>query len=120
VRIGCGVAYGANPEAMLVTKPVLKPLVAFALVDPFERDGLRLDPARHATNRAALSHGVAQPSLARYNSAKGLKTIVLAQASEKHWARAKNTDKLFDAVEAKLKEQASHAAPRTLRLFTKP
>lgn len=40
-----------------------------------------------------------------YNPVKGLKTIAVAEAAEKHFARAKDATHLFEAVETKLAEQ---------------
>ena len=43
--------------------------------------------------------------LDHYDPEKGLKAIAVAEAAEKHFARAKDIVKLFEAIEAKLKEQ---------------
>ena len=43
--------------------------------------------------------------LAHYDPEKGLKAVAVAEAAEKHFARAKDIVKLFEAIEAKLKEQ---------------
>ncbi len=43
--------------------------------------------------------------LAHYDPKKGLKAVAVAEAAEKHFARAKDIVKLFEAIEAKLKEQ---------------
>ena len=41
-----------------------------------------------------------------------LKTIVVAEAAEKIWTRAKDATKLFEAIEAKLRNQAAYAVWR--------
>jgi hypothetical protein len=43
--------------------------------------------------------------ISNYEPDKGLKKIAVAEAAEKHFARAKDTDKLYEAIEAKLKAQ---------------
>lgn len=45
-------------------------------------------------------------SLSKYNPDKGLKTIAVAEAAEKHYARAKDAGKLQQAIRAKLEAQA--------------
>jgi ParB family chromosome partitioning protein len=47
-------------------------------------------------------------ALAQYDPDKGLKTIAIAKAAESHFARAKNADRLFDAVESKLTAQREY------------
>jgi phage N-6-adenine-methyltransferase len=42
----------------------------------------------------------------KYNPEKGLKTIAVSEAAEKHFARAKDAEKLYEAIETKLKAQA--------------
>lgn len=42
----------------------------------------------------------------KYNPDKGLKTIAVSEAAEKHFARAKDAEKLYQAVETKLRAQA--------------
>lgn len=44
-------------------------------------------------------------SLTKYDPARGLKTIAVADAAEKHWARAKDANKLLEAIRAKLTAQ---------------
>lgn len=44
--------------------------------------------------------------LTKYNPDKGLKTIAVAEAAEKHYARAKDATKLQTAIRAKLEAQA--------------
>jgi len=44
--------------------------------------------------------------LAKYSPDKGLKTIAIAEAAEKHYARAKDATKLQQAIRAKLQAQA--------------
>jgi hypothetical protein len=44
-------------------------------------------------------------SLTKYDPARGLKTIAVADAAEKHWARAKDAKKLLEAIRAKLAAQ---------------
>jgi hypothetical protein len=43
--------------------------------------------------------------LDHYDRHRGLKNIAVAEAAEKHYARAKDATKLFEAIEAKLTEQ---------------
>ena len=50
--------------------------------------------------------------VAKYDPEKGLKTIAVAEAGEKHWARAKDPSKLFDAIAAKVKAQAEYVCWR--------
>lgn len=40
-----------------------------------------------------------------YNPAKGLKIVAIAEAAEKYYRRAKDVQRLYEAVEAKLTEQ---------------
>jgi phage N-6-adenine-methyltransferase len=47
-----------------------------------------------------------------YDPERGLKTIAVAEAGERHWRRAKNTDKLFEAIAAKIKAQAEYVCWR--------
>ncbi len=47
-----------------------------------------------------------------YDPEKGLKTIAVARAGEKHWARAKDATKLFAAIETKLWAQADYVVWR--------
>jgi hypothetical protein len=47
--------------------------------------------------------------LTDYEPDRGLKTIAVAEGAERHWARAKNPDKLYEAIEAKLIEQRKYA-----------
>lgn len=46
-----------------------------------------------------------QGELAIYDPEKGLKTIATSEAAEKHWARAKDPTKLYQAIETTLNEQ---------------
>lgn len=55
-----------------------------------------------------LTKGADPRDIALYDPEEGLKTIVVAEASEKHWRRAKDAKKLFEAIEAKLKAQAEY------------
>ena len=48
--------------------------------------------------------------LAHYDPQKGLKRIAIAEAAEKHFARAKDATKLYQAIEAKLTLQAEFVA----------
>ena len=48
---------------------------------------------------------VEQGELAIYDPVKGLETIAVAEAAEKHWARAKDPSKLYEAIEWTLTEQ---------------
>jgi hypothetical protein len=50
--------------------------------------------------------------LSLYDPDEGLKTLAVAEAGEKHWSRAKNAEKLFTAIEAKLTAQAEYVAWR--------
>jgi phage N-6-adenine-methyltransferase len=47
--------------------------------------------------------------LIHYRPERGLKAIAVAEAAEKHFARAKNPEKLYEAVKAKLTEQRKYA-----------
>jgi hypothetical protein len=49
-------------------------------------------------------------ALAIYNPEKGLQTVVTAEASEKHWLRAKDLVNLFKAIEAKVTAQADFSS----------
>jgi phage N-6-adenine-methyltransferase len=51
-------------------------------------------------------------NLAYYDPQRGLKSIAVTEAAEKHWRRAKNSDKLFEAVKQKLTEQAKYVVWR--------
>jgi hypothetical protein len=51
-------------------------------------------------------------SVAQYNPDKGLNTIVVAEASERHWARAKDATRLFRAIEARITAQAEYVVWR--------
>lgn len=48
----------------------------------------------------------AKQALSKYNPEKGLKAIAVAEAAEKHFARAKDATKLQHAIRAKLEAQA--------------
>lgn len=48
----------------------------------------------------------ARAGLAKYNPGKGLKTIAVSEAAEKHFARAKDATNLQKAIRAKLEAQA--------------
>lgn len=50
--------------------------------------------------------------LTKYDPEKGLKSVAVAEAAEKHWARAKDAAKLFEAVNAKILEQAKYVVWR--------
>jgi phage N-6-adenine-methyltransferase len=50
--------------------------------------------------------------LRRYNPEKGLKSIAVAEAGEKHFARAKDASKLFDAIAEKLTLQMEYVVWR--------
>src|SRR5258705_279177 len=47
-------------------------------------------------------------ALAQYDPDKGLKTIAIAKAAESHFSRAKNADRLFEAIEVKLTAQREY------------
>src|SRR5258706_2744899 len=51
-------------------------------------------------------------ALTLFNPEKALQTAVVAEASEKHWLRARDTVKLFEAIEAKIKAQADYVCWR--------
>lgn len=56
---------------------------------------------------SALAHRKSNGAgLTKYNPEKGLKHIVVAEAAEKHYARAKDATMLYQAIEAKLTAQA--------------
>ncbi len=57
-------------------------------------------------NSASLTKRGKAGSLDKYDPEKGLKTIAVAEAAEKHYARAKDATKLYAAIEAKLTAQA--------------
>ena len=48
--------------------------------------------------------------LAHYNPEKGAKSIRAAEAAEKFYAKAKDSDRLYEAIEAKLTLQAEFVA----------
>jgi phage N-6-adenine-methyltransferase len=48
----------------------------------------------------------------RYDPEKGLKTIAVAEAGERHWTRAKDATQLYKAIEAKIKAQAEYVVWR--------
>ncbi|MGA7994785.1 MAG: DNA N-6-adenine-methyltransferase [Bradyrhizobium sp.] len=50
--------------------------------------------------------------VAVYDPEKGLQTVAVAEAAEKHWRRPKNSDKLFEAIKLKLTEQAKYVVWR--------
>jgi hypothetical protein len=47
-------------------------------------------------------------ALTQYDPDKGLKNIAVAEAAEKHFERAKDATQLYEAIEAKLREQADY------------
>jgi hypothetical protein len=51
-------------------------------------------------------------SITIYDPERGLRTIAVAEASEKHWARAKDQTQLLKAIETKLKAQADYVVWR--------
>jgi ParB family chromosome partitioning protein len=55
---------------------------------------------------------VEQGELEIYEPEKGLKTIAVSEAAEKHWRRAKDATKLQDAIKAKLLAQAEYVVWR--------
>jgi phage N-6-adenine-methyltransferase len=58
---------------------------------------------------ARLTNALAKPTagkLSKYNPERGLKTIAVAEAAVKHYARAKDAGKLSEAIRAKLTAQA--------------
>jgi len=50
--------------------------------------------------------------LTLFDPDKALKTIAVSEAGEKHWARAKDATKLFEAISAKIKVQAEYVCWR--------
>jgi phage N-6-adenine-methyltransferase len=50
--------------------------------------------------------------LTLFKAEETLKTVAVAEAGEKHWARAKDPEKLFKAIEAKIKAQAEYVCWR--------
>lgn len=50
--------------------------------------------------------------LTLYDPEKGLQTIAVAEAGEKHWRRAKDVTKLIDAIQAKIEAQADYVVWR--------
>jgi hypothetical protein len=50
--------------------------------------------------------------VAHYNPSKGLETIAVAEIGEKYWARAKDPQKLYEAIEAKITAQAEYVVWR--------
>jgi ParB family chromosome partitioning protein len=51
-------------------------------------------------------------ALTQYDPDKGLKTIAVLEAAEKHLGRGKDTTQLYKAIERKLKEQANYIVYR--------
>ena len=51
-------------------------------------------------------------SVTLYDPEQGLKTIAVAEAGEKHWARAKDATQLLAAIETKIKAQAEYVVWR--------
>lgn len=60
--------------------------------------------ARASSN--TIQRRVDPGALAKYDPALGLKTVAVAEAAEKHYARAKDATKLQEAIRAKLEAQA--------------
>jgi hypothetical protein len=52
------------------------------------------------------------PLPAHYNPGLGLRTVAVAEAGEKYWARAKDATRLFTAIEAKVRAQADYVVWR--------
>src|SRR5579864_3341714 len=50
--------------------------------------------------------------LTLFNPDKALQTVAVAEAGEKHWARAKDPKKLFEAIAAKITAQAEYVCWR--------
>jgi hypothetical protein len=55
---------------------------------------------------------VEQGELEIYDPERGLRTIAVAEAGEKHWARAKDAKQLCKAIETKIKAQAEYVVWR--------
>jgi hypothetical protein len=60
----------------------------------------------------AVATKAPEGDLTLFNPEKALQTVVVAEASEKHWARAKDSGKLFDAIASKIKAQAEYVVWR--------
>jgi hypothetical protein len=60
----------------------------------------------------AVATKAPEGDLTLFNPDKALQTVVVAEASEKHWARAKDSGKLFDAIASKIKAQAEYVVWR--------
>jgi len=73
---------------------------------------------RHPDTTQALAQTLAVQrksganKLALYDPEKGLKSIAIAEAGEKHFRRAKDPTKLFKAIETKIKAQADYVVWR--------
>jgi DNA N-6-adenine-methyltransferase (Dam) len=67
--------------------------------------------------KTALATKDTGTDVAIYDPVKVLQTIVVAGASEKHWARAKDSTKLFDAISAKIKAQAEYVCWRDSKVI---
>jgi phage N-6-adenine-methyltransferase len=50
--------------------------------------------------------------LTQYDPARGLKEIIVAEAAERHWKRAKDPTQLYIAIEAKIRGQADYVVWR--------
>jgi hypothetical protein len=75
-----------------------------AIVGEFEADS-----GIHEAIMTGLSIFTPGGELVDYRPERGLKAIAVAEAAEKHFARAKNPEKLYEAVKAKLTEQRKYA-----------
>ena len=57
-------------------------------------------------SKTSLTRTAPAGSLAKYDPQKGVKQIAVYEMAEKHYAKAKDVSKLFDAIRAKLEAQA--------------
>jgi ParB family chromosome partitioning protein len=64
--------------------------------------------AQHRSNTNGALVKVRQGSLSLYDPDRGLKTIAVADAAEKHWRRAKDVTNLFKAIDKKITAQAEY------------
>jgi hypothetical protein len=68
-------------------------------------------------NTALATKPTEGTDVAIYNPAKGLQTIAVAEAAEKHWRKARDFTKLFEAIEAKIKAQAEYVCWRDTKVI---
>src|SRR6266446_899963 len=73
-------------------------------VHPFERE--------RALSAMTTIVRTTSRDLTRYDPARGLQEIVVAEAAERHWRRAKDVVQLMVAIEAKIRGQADYVVWR--------